>query len=275
MAIEALIFTNASISGGQTRIPLPNSGSFQIFGLDFDSFLHVDRFAYLVAGFVVVLAVLVANLRRSGSGRRMIAVRGNERAAAALGVNVVGTKLWAFAIAAAITGLGGALAIYNAPTAIFTDTSVLDNLTAVGYSVVGGAGSVLGALFASSLQPAGIGNAALDSIFGVGPVTMALIGGALLLVTIITSPDGMAAATLQTLGGLRGRLRARRLAAERTSDVDGGGDVPLRVRPAALVVSSIAVAFGAASSRRCQSSCRTGRGRRRGGRQRGRKDESD
>ena len=147
VAIESLVFNNDSISGGQTGIPLPNTGSFKVFGIDFDSFLHVDRFAYLVLGFVLVLAVLVANLRRSASGRRMIAVRGNERAAAGLGVNVVTTKLWAFAIAAAITGLGGALAVYSAPAAIFTDSSVLDNLTAVGYSVVGGAGSVVGALF--------------------------------------------------------------------------------------------------------------------------------
>ena len=212
VAIESLVFNNDSISGGQTGIPLPNTGSFRVFGIDFDSFLHVDRFAYLVLGFVLVLAVLVANLRRSPSGRRMIAVRGNERAAAGLGVNVVTTKLWAFAIAAAITGLGGALAVYSAPAAIFTDSSVLDNLTAVGYSVVGGAGSVVGALLASTLEPAGIGNAALDSIFGIGPVTMALIGGVLLLFTIITQPDGIAAAQAEAISSIRRRLPTRRRA---------------------------------------------------------------
>jgi ABC-type branched-subunit amino acid transport system ATPase component/branched-subunit amino acid ABC-type transport system permease component len=246
VAIQALIFTNPSIAGGQGGIPLPNSGSFQILGLDFDSFLHVDRFAYLVLGFVLVLCLVVANLRRSGSGRRMIAVRGNERAAAGLGVNVVTTKLWAFGIAAAITGLGGALAVFSAPTAIFTTSSVLDNLTAVGYSVVGGAGSVVGALFASTLEPAGIGNAALDSIFGIGPVTMALIGGLLLLFTIITSPDGIAAATGQTLSGLR-RLLPRRVPRERNSrpHPDSEGNAALRVRPVPLAVGAIAVTFGA------------------------------
>ena len=244
VAIQALVFTNPSIGGGQDGIPLPNSGSFQILGLDFDSFLHVDRFAYLVLGFVLVLCVLVANLRSSGSGRRMIAVRGNERAAAGLGVNVVTTKLWAFGTAAAIAGLGGALAVFSAPTAIFTNSSVLDNLTAVGYSVVGGAGSVVGALFASTLEPAGIGNAALDSIFGVGPVTMALIGGVLLLFTIITSPDGIAAATGQTLRRLR-RLLPLPAPGERSARPDVDGDVAPRVRPVRLTVSSIAVTFGA------------------------------
>ncbi|HTQ67795.1 MAG TPA: ATP-binding cassette domain-containing protein [Solirubrobacteraceae bacterium] len=247
VAIQALIFTNESISGGQAGIALPNAGSFSVFGMDFDAFLHVDRFAYLVLGFVLVLAVLVANLRRGASGRRMIAVRGNERAAAGLGVNVVTTKLWAFGIAAAITGLGGALAVYSAPTAIFTDASVLDNLTAVGYSVVGGAGSVLGALFASTLEPAGIGNAALDSIFGVGPVTMALIGAALLLFTIIAAPDGMATATVQALSGLGRRLPTRRRRSERRQQayLARGVVTPDRVRPATLSVGRLEVAFGA------------------------------
>ena len=140
----------------------------------------------------------------------MIAVRGNERAAAGLGVNVVTTKLWAFGIAAAITGLGGALAIYSAPAAIFSNASVLDNLTAVGYSVVGGAGSVLGALFGSTLEPAGIGHAALDSIFGIGPVTMALIGGALLLLHDhhLAGWNGDGAA--ESIGSVRRRLPTRR-----------------------------------------------------------------
>jgi len=247
VALLALVFNNYSIAGGQTGIPLPNSGAFSIFGMDFDAFLHVDRFAYLVLGFVVVLAVLVANLRRGPSGRRMIAVRGNERAAAGLGVNVVTTKLWAFGIAAAITGIGGALAVYSAPTAIFSDASVLDNLSAVGYSVVGGAGSVVGALLASTLEPAGIGNSALDTIFGIGPVTMALIGGALLLFTIITAPDGMAAAQADAIGSIRRRLPTRSARAERRrqSYFERDGLPPERVRPATLSVTGIEVVFGA------------------------------
>ena len=244
VAIQALVFSNDSISGGQTGIALPNSGSFQVFGMNFDSFLHVDRFAYLVLGFVLVLAVLVANLRRSASGRRMIAVRGNERAATALGINVVTTKLWAFGIAAAITGLGGVLAVYGAPVALFSNSSALSNINALAYSVVGGAGSVMGALFGSTLQPSGIGQATLNAIFGVGPVTMALIGGVLLLVTIIASPDGIATATAQAVGSIRRRLPTRGTRSQRREQVQRGGEAPHRVRPAPLTVGSIEVAFG-------------------------------
>ena len=274
VAIQALVFDNDSISGGQAGIALPNSGSFSAFGMDFDSFLHVDRFAYLVLGFVLVLALLVANLRRSASGRRMIAVRGNERAAAGLGINVVATKLWAFGIAAAITGVGGVLAVYSTPAALFSNSSVLDNINALAYSVVGGAGSVVGALFGSTLQPSGIGQAALNAIFGVGPVTMALIGGVLLLITIITSPDGMAAATAETIGSIRRRLPTRRRTPRRREQayLERGSEAPQRVTPVPLAVG---VDRGRVrrrtSGRRRRPSRRTGRGRRCRGCQRGRK----
>jgi ABC-type branched-subunit amino acid transport system ATPase component/branched-subunit amino acid ABC-type transport system permease component len=251
VAVEALVFKNDSITGGQNGIPLSHDASFRIFGIEFDSFVHVDRFAYLVLGFVVVIAVLVANLRRGASGRRMIAVRGNERAAAGLGINVVATKLSAFAIAAAIAGLGGVLSAFRGPIALFTQITVLSNVSAIGYSVVGGAGSVAGALFGSTLQPAGLGNSALTSLFDVSPVTMALIGGFLLVFTIITSPDGIAAATIDSIGSLRQRLVSkRRPSTPRQSSPQGltSGSVhdkSYRVQPAVLTVRSIAVRFGA------------------------------
>ena len=250
VAIQALVFNNESISGGRPGIPVTDDGSFRIFGIDFGSLLHVNRFAYLVLGFVVVVALLVANLRRSASGRRMIAVRGNERAAAGLGINVVTTKLLAFAIAAAITGLGGVLVAFRGSVALFTQFSVLSNITAVSYSVVGGAGSVLGALFGSTLQPAGVGNLALNSIFGISPVKMALLGGFLLIFTIITSPDGIAAATVETVRSVRRRLpvparrsRAERWRREHLGGSEPGGEARHRVKPAALTVRSVEVTF--------------------------------
>ncbi|MER7183874.1 ATP-binding cassette domain-containing protein [Streptomyces hyaluromycini] len=249
-AIQALVFNNESLTGGGAGIPLSADGSVLVFGVPFDTLLHPDRFAYLVLGFVVVLAVLVANLRRGATGRRMIAVRNNERAAAGLGVNVVGTKLWAFGLAAAISGLGGALAAYSVPVALFSGYPALANVAAVGYGVVGGAGSVLGAVFGSTLQPSGVGSALFDSLFGLGPVTMALVGGLLLLITIVFSPDGMATATARAVGSLRRRIplqlpaRARKKQSAELHE-PGTPTTAHRVRPAALHVRSVQVAFGA------------------------------
>jgi ABC-type branched-subunit amino acid transport system ATPase component/branched-subunit amino acid ABC-type transport system permease component len=248
IAIQSLILTNTSIAGGLNGIALPNQGSVPIFGMSFGSFFHADRFAFLVLGFVVALVLLVANLRRSASGRRMLAVRGNERAAAGFGVNVVATKLWAFGIAAAITGLGGALSAFSQPTVFFQDSSVLANVTTLAYAVVGGLGSVVGALLAGAFfTPAGIGNAVFNPLLGIDPVTLALIGGVLLLLTITTSPDGIAAAMAETVGSIRRRLSAIRVRAghQRHSYLEGISREPHRVQPARLALADVQVSFGA------------------------------
>ena len=251
VAIQALIFTNDSIAGGISGITLSSNGSFVVLGLDFDSFLHPARFAFLVLGFVVVLCLLVANLRRSATGRRMVAIRGNERAAAGLGVNVVATKLWAFGLAAAITAVGGVLATFDAPTAIFTSYSVFDNISYIGYSVVGGVGSVLGALFGGLLNPDGLGSGLLNTLFGIGPVTVALIGGIILLINIIAAPDGIATmsaahfAALRTVVLARVGTRAERSARKQRAYLEQPDEKPSRVRDARLAVDAIEVSFGA------------------------------
>jgi ABC-type branched-subunit amino acid transport system ATPase component/ABC-type branched-subunit amino acid transport system permease subunit len=248
VAIQALIFNNDRISGGTTGIPLSSDGSFVIFGVDFDSFLYPARFAYLVLGFVLVIALVVANLRRGGSGRRMIAVRDNERAAAGLGINVVTTKLWAFGVASAIAGLGGALTIFTASVGLFTGFTILSNISTVGYAVIGGVGSVPGALFGSTLVPSGFGSLILDAIIHVSPVTMGLIGGVLLIFTIVTSPDGIAQATIDSLAPVRRNVRSAQQMLRRrhatSPALPASDDVPFeRVTPAALSVRSITVAF--------------------------------
>src|SRR5262249_61264482 len=49
--------------------------------------LHPERYAVITLIVLVLCGLVVLNLRRSRVGRRLIAVRTNERAAAALGVN--------------------------------------------------------------------------------------------------------------------------------------------------------------------------------------------
>ena len=53
------------------------------------------------------------NLRRSVAGRRLIAVRTNERAAAALGISVTGAKLYTFTVASVLAGCGGILIAFS------------------------------------------------------------------------------------------------------------------------------------------------------------------
>jgi branched-chain amino acid transport system permease protein len=70
---------------------------------------------YYVGLFMVLLVIFLnLRLRDSRLGRAWIAVREDEVAAAAMGVNLVRTKLWAYAIGAALGGFAGAfLGTYN------------------------------------------------------------------------------------------------------------------------------------------------------------------
>ena len=60
-----------------------------------------------------LLGMAVASLRKGPTGRRFLAVRANERAAAAVGIDVARTKLIGFAIAAAIAGVAGVMESYR------------------------------------------------------------------------------------------------------------------------------------------------------------------
>jgi len=70
---------------------------------------------YYVGLFMVLLVIFFnIRLRDSRLGRAWIAVREDEVAAASMGVNLVRTKLWAYAIGAALGGFAGAfLGTYN------------------------------------------------------------------------------------------------------------------------------------------------------------------
>ncbi len=247
VAIQSLIFQNEAMSGGQVGIPLSVDGSLPIFGIDFGSFFHPDRFAWLVLGFLVVLAVLVANLRRGVVGRHMIAVRSNERAAAGLGINVVSTKLWAFAIASCIAGVAGVLTAFRGTAALFSQITVINNVVMIGYAIVGGVGGALGALFGSALDPGGAGNATLGLVVDVGPVAMGAVGGVLLIFTIITSPDGIAVAVAD--GFIASRRKRADAKIERwmtggEGDANWVDDGDAVVRRAVLSVQQITVRFG-------------------------------
>src|SRR4029453_14921187 len=94
VAISLVIMGNKTLIGTPDGTPV---GPQKFFGFNVDGATAPrNYFLLVVIGFTLALW-LVINVRRSRMGRRMLAVRGNERAAAALGINVYSTKLWAFA----------------------------------------------------------------------------------------------------------------------------------------------------------------------------------
>src|SRR3989442_6248367 len=80
-----------------------------ILGVRFDSDY---RKSYLVLSVIVVMLVFARNLVRGRTGRAFLAIRENERAAEAMGVNLAQYKTIAFAISALYTGLAGGLSAF-------------------------------------------------------------------------------------------------------------------------------------------------------------------
>jgi branched-chain amino acid transport system permease protein len=201
VAIEQFVFLSTTWGGGTSSSPVPSPG---IFGLDLgpqgpfrgiDGKIPSPVFGFFVAGMAVALGLLVANVRRSNLGQRMLAVRSNERAAAAAGVNVRNVKLAAFGISSFIAGIGGALYGYNFSSVTVTRFSALTALSLIAFAYVGGITMVSGALFAGLISVDGIFPYALEKWFGVSGNWALLFGGVALIVTLIQNPDGVAGAT--------------------------------------------------------------------------------
>ncbi|HTN81796.1 MAG TPA: ATP-binding cassette domain-containing protein [Acidimicrobiales bacterium] len=189
LVVESLILNNPRRTGGITGTQI---GSVRFFGIDFDTAAHPARYAALAYALFVVLAFGVANLRRGRAGRRLVAVRTNERAAASLGISVVGAKLYAFGLGAGIAAVGGVLIGFRRPSVVFYPTfSVFQSILVVLYAVIGGIGFVAGALIGAALAP----GAMVPYLFG-GLLDSAqavqLTLGVLVFVVLLLAPNGIA-----------------------------------------------------------------------------------
>lgn len=92
------------------------------------------------------VVILVNNLQRSRLGRAWMAVREDETAAAATGVNTVSIKLLAFAIGASTSGFAGAF--YGAKLSVVNSDQFgfIISITVLSMVVLGGMGNIPGAM---------------------------------------------------------------------------------------------------------------------------------
>jgi len=125
----------------------------QPFGLTGEEFRFTtaNLTAYYVLMIVLIIGVviLINNLQHSRLGRAWMAVRENESAAAACGVNTVSIKLLAFSIGAATSGFAGAF--YGAKLSyVSSENFGFDvSVTVLAMVVLGGMGNIPGAMIGS------------------------------------------------------------------------------------------------------------------------------
>lgn len=116
------------------------------FFLDFED--ESSMYFLCVVTLLTAIAV-VGNLRRSRTGRILIALRENESNVQAFGVNVVRTKLVAFAISGALAGFAGAVYAHQQRGLTAETYGVLASIETFNAAIIGGVGSVAGALLGS------------------------------------------------------------------------------------------------------------------------------
>jgi branched-chain amino acid transport system permease protein len=128
---------------GYAGIPPLAIGSFA-----FASDLHLH---YLVWGVALLCLTLALNLVRSGVGRGLAAVAGDEVAAAACGVDTRAAKVKVFVLSAAFAALAGALYAHGFGFVSPETFGIFASVDFVAMVVVGGLGSVWGSLFGVAL----------------------------------------------------------------------------------------------------------------------------
>jgi branched-chain amino acid transport system permease protein len=122
--------------------------------LGFASFEFDDevRLHYLLWAIAMIFLLLCLNLVRSGVGRGMAALAGDEVAAAALGVDTRTTKVKVFVLSAVMASIAGSL---YAHTYSFVSPDSFDIFTATDFAimvVIGGMGSIWGSLLGAAFM---------------------------------------------------------------------------------------------------------------------------
>ena len=146
---------------------------------------------FLFVVVVVVLCLFVANLRRSSLGQKMLAVRSNERAAAAAGINVAGVKFVAFALSSFIAGTAGWMYAYNFGSVNASRFGILIALAFVAFAYIGGITMVSGAVFGGLIATEGLFSHLIESVFGISGNWLLLFGGVVLIVNLVMFPEGV------------------------------------------------------------------------------------
>ena len=229
VAIESFGFGNAAWGAQATGSPV---SPLHVFGLNLSpsaAFRGIDGkvpspvFGFVVLVVLILLCLLVAAVRRGTIGQKMLAVRSNERAAAAAGIDVRRVKLTAFMVSAFIAGICGALYAYNFGTVSADLFGSVNSLVIIAYAYFGGITMITGALFAGLGATQGIIPQAFDTWWGLSGNWALLIGAVGLLVTLVGNPDGVAGTAYWKR---RAKAKQRALAAA----ADGAGapvvDVP-------------------------------------------------
>ena len=206
---DDLLGTGFNLTGGSsgiTPVDPPGFGESLNGILPFlpENFRTADNPARLFYWTAIALLVLTIfcclRLRDSRLGRAWVAMREDETAAAAMGIPLMRTKTWAYAVGAFFGGVAGGFFASFKSSAFDTDFFFQISVFILCMVILGGMGNVwgviVGALFLSYLDRFGLNTLGshVNETFGTTldiPKYTFLIFGVILLVTMLFRPEGL------------------------------------------------------------------------------------
>jgi branched-subunit amino acid ABC-type transport system permease component len=194
-AFEKVILGDNNIVRTQDAANIPPPS---VLGLKFginDSFPFITTgtpnvgFGLFLLAVAVACVLGVAHLRKSDLGRKFIAVRSNERAAASLGVDVARTKLIAFGISSMLAGIAGVLFAYDFQGVTKENYLALMSIQVLAIAYVGGIGTLTGATLAGMSIAGGFFPKLVERLFELGDLQPYILG-VMTLMVIVLHPEG-------------------------------------------------------------------------------------
>ncbi|HEY2819238.1 MAG TPA: branched-chain amino acid ABC transporter permease [Casimicrobiaceae bacterium] len=181
IAIDQIALKWDGLTGGDQGIHLHRP---DLLGVDIGTPL---RMYYVALVALVVVAVLVWNLTRTRMGRAFAAIKDSEIAAAAMGVPVARTKVAAFACSAFLAGFAGGIYAFLAGFVAPEDFGIDSSLLFFAMVVIGGMGSLPGAIGGAVVVDA-VKHAAAT----VSGLSLTILGSMIVLV-VLFFPGGLKA----------------------------------------------------------------------------------
>ncbi len=190
-------FTEQKLTAGRQGITPVDQVN--LFGVQFGQ-LDLRPWYWLVLALVAIVLFCVIRLRDSRLGRAWIAVREDEVAAASMGVPLVRTKLYAYAVGAAIGGMAGAFQASYLNTVNADQFDFSFSIFILAIVILGGLGSVWGVLVGALLLSF-INSYLIPDVLGGVPQSLGLdfqledlgfgIFGFLLVIVMVLRPEGL------------------------------------------------------------------------------------
>jgi branched-chain amino acid transport system permease protein len=149
------------------------------------SFRQPQLLYYILFAGVALVAFVSIRLKDSRLGRAWMAMREDEDVAQAMGINLIKTKLLAFAVGAAFSGLSGAIFASKLGSIYPHSFSLLTSILALSLIIVGGMGSIPG-VFVGALALVG-----LPELLREFAEYRLLVYGAALVAMMLLRPEGL------------------------------------------------------------------------------------